>query len=238
MTRIALTVDKDRLLANRALMTPLLELPLEPMRHPQKKEVFARKFYYGLTAGAGFSAVKNSRLHKSGFDMGLLAGYRLRNRISLETGLLLVQKFYTTEGNDFSMEEVGSAMPAGMKLMEVEGSSRAVELPLHLRLDFLAGDRSRLSAATGFSSYWITNERNTYHAMMNGVAEKMYGNYDKDRRYFAASFDLALGYTPYVQNNVSIRIEPFLQIPIRGTGVGKLPVRSAGVRIGITRSPQ
>jgi hypothetical protein len=215
-----------------------IQLPLAPMGEKQKTAASSRKFYFGLTAGAGFSMVKNSGLQKSGFDVGLLAGYRPKSRVSLETGVLVVQKFYATEGKNFSMEEVGSAMPAGMKLMEVEGSSRVVELPLHLRYDFIADHRKRFFSTTGFSSFWVTKERNTYHAMMNGVPEKMYGAYSKDRRYFAAAFDLGLGYETHVQSNIAIRIEPYVQIPIRGIGVGKLPVRSAGVRLGITRPAQ
>ena len=193
-------------------------------------------FYYGVVSGVHINAVRNQGFKKAGFDVGVLAGYRFSSALSLETGLLFAKKFYWTSGKYFSLDEMRSTMPAGMELTEVHGSSRIVEVPLHLRYDLLMKHNHRLFTTAGFSSYIMTEENNQYYTMLNGIQGKVNTSYKKDRRYFAAAIDFGLGYERDLGKKSHIRMEPYLQLPIRGIGIGHLPVKSAGLRIVLTRS--
>lgn len=192
-------------------------------------------FYYGLVSGVDINTIKDQGFKKAGFDVGVLAGYRFSSALSLESGLLFAKKFYWTTGKYFSMDEMRSTMPAAMEMIEVHGSSRILELPLHLRYDLSIKDNHRLFSSAGFSSFIMTEENNQYHTLLNGTEGKMYSSYKKDRRYFAAAVEFGLGYEKDLGKKGHIRFEPYLQLPVRGIGVGHLPVRSAGLRIGLTR---
>ena len=192
-------------------------------------------FYYGVVSGVHLNGVKNQGFTKAGFDIGVIAGYRFSSSLSLETGLLFAKKFYWTSGKYFSLDEMRSTMPAGTEMIEVNGSSRTIELPLHLRYDLSIKHNHRLFTTAGFSSFIMTEEDNQYHTLLNGTEGKMYSSYKKDKRYFAAAVDLGLGYEKDLGKKSHIRMEPYVQLPIRGIGVGHLPVMSAGLRIVLTR---
>ena len=193
-------------------------------------------FYYGIVSGIHLNTIKGQEFEKTGFALGLAVGYRFNSTLSLESGLLVSKKFYWTRGDHFNMTEMEAAMPSGMEMIEVHGSSRIIEIPLHLRYDFSDKANHRFYASTGFSSYIMTKEDNQYHTMLNGTDGKMTGSYSQDRRYFAASFDMSMGYEKDLGVKSHIRVEPFLQLPIRGIGIGQLPVRTAGLRLSLTGS--
>ena len=198
---------------------------------------FSKKgFYYGIVSGVDINAVKDQGFKKAGFDVGVITGYRFNSALSIETGLLLAKKFYWTRGKYFSTEEMRSTMPAGTELIEVHGSSKVLEIPLHLRYDLSIKHNHRLFATAGFSSYILTEENNQYYTMLNGIQGKLNTSYKKDRRYFAAAIDLGLGYEKDLGKKSHIRFEPYLQLPVKGIGIGHLPVKSAGLRIAFTRS--
>lgn len=201
-----------------------------------KIKVLKKGFYYGMVSGVDINGVKDQGFKKAGFDVGVLTGYRFSSALSLETGLLFVKKFYWTPAKYFSMDEMRSTMPAGTELIEVHGSSRVLEIPFHLRYDLLMKHNHRLFTTAGFSSYIMTEENNQYYTLLNGIQGKMYGSYKKDRRYFAAAIDLGFGYEKDLGNKMHIRFEPYLQLPLKGIGIGHLPVKSAGLRIALTRS--
>jgi hypothetical protein len=204
-----------------------------------KKKRFASKgFYYGMNGGFNMNAVKDQGYKKRGFETGVVAGYRFGSPFSLETGVSFVKKYYWTGGKYFDAEEMKSTMPAGMEITELHGSTGIIVIPFHLRYDIINKRNHRFYSSTGFSSYIITNENNEYFTMLNGTSGKMNGNYPANRNYFAASIDVGLGYEKDIGRKNHLRHEPYLQLPIRGIGVGRLQVRTAGVRIAITRSAQ
>jgi hypothetical protein len=131
-----------------------------------------------------------------------------------------------------------AAMPSGMEITELQGSTGIIVIPFHLRYNIIHKRNHRFYSLTGLSSYVITNENNEYFTMLNGTSGKMNGNYTANRNYFAASIDLGLGYEKDIGKNNHLRLEPYLQLPVRGIGVGRLQVRTAGVRFAITRSAQ
>ena len=91
-------------------------------------------------------------------------------------------------------------------------------------------------SSAGISSYLLTSEKNDYLTLVNGTEQSMAGSYKKACRYFAATFDLSIGYEHTLGTTTRLRIEPYLQIPLKGIGVGSMPVKSAGLHIGLLRS--
>ena len=201
----------------------------------KKTGFYNRGFYYGVAAGREFNTIKNQEFKKAGWNIGVLAGYRFSKNVSVETGLLFSQKYYTTMGDHFSMKEIGPAMPAAMKIMAVDGYSKMIEIPIVLRYDFITNSKHSFFSSAGFSSYILTNENNQYHTTMNGTEQMMYGTYKNNKQYFAASVELGIGYAQNFGNKNNIRFQPYLQIPLKGVGVGALQITGAGLRVAITR---
>ncbi len=189
-------------------------------------------FYVGVAAGPDFSKVHSGSFGHSGFNAGLIAGYRLSKRISFESGISWNKKYYTSEGKNFHMDKVASSMPQGMIINNLESNNSFVEVPLKARFDFITGRDAAWFVAAGVSAYIITKERNMYQVTLNGDNKKMLGVYEKNNYGLPAVANFSLGYEKNILKNVDIRIEPYLKIPLRGMGVGSLPVTSAGLQLG------
>ena len=190
--------------------------------------------YIGVVAGPDFSKVRSGSFNNTGFDAGILLGFRLNRNLSFESGLLWNKKNYYSDGKNFSMDKVRSTMPSGMIINNLKSNSSVIEIPLKVRYDFISKNNSDLFVAGGVSSYIITKEKNIYNVTLNGNQEKLGGVYKKNSYGLPAVANVSIGYEHSVSKNLNIRIEPFLKIPLQGMGVGSLPVTSAGLQVGVT----
>jgi hypothetical protein len=196
-----------------------------------KKKTF---LYLGLIAGPQFNQVNDQGLSHTGWSLGLLAGWQISQKLSLESGVNFTLKQYNTRGEYFNMQEVSGSMPTGMEIVSLNGKSYVTEIPLMIKYDVLTSGNSRIFVSGGISSYILTKETNQYNAMLNGSPEKMTGNYTKTSSYYTASANFSAGYENQIGHGIRMRIVPYVQIPMAGVGVGSLHILSAGLNLGIT----
>ena len=190
-------------------------------------------FYVGLVAAADFNKVEAGSFSHTGFDAGLLVGYRVNSRLSFETGVIRNNKNYVSQGKDFNMNKIRSSMPAGMVVDNLQSKSSLIEIPLKVKYDVIAKRKSNVFIGAGVSSYIMTKEKNNYDVSLNGVQSKFEKVYTKNSYDVPAVANLSIGYEQSISNYLHLRIEPFLKIPIQGVGVGSLPITSAGLQVGI-----
>jgi hypothetical protein len=122
----------------------------------------------------------------------------------------------------------------GMKLESVQGNITIIEFPLLLKYNLVRGSQWNLFSTAGISSYSLAGETNNYQLLVNGTRQNMVSNYENGSRYFAAAVDLGLGYELRTSERLRLRLEPYLKIPLRGIGVGTVPVQSMGAHMGLT----
>jgi hypothetical protein len=198
---------------------------------------YKRGMHYGLLAGAGFTTVKSQSFTRPGFDIGLVAGYQFSQRSSVEINLLYSHKYYYTDGKYFSMDKMKNDMPPDMKLMSVKSNSSIFEIPLKFRYNIIQKNNSAVYASAGVSSYILVNEKNNYVTSTNGTMGNMQGNYTNTSAYFAGAFNISAGYAHTTCKNNTIRFEPYVTIPLKGIGMGDLPVTTSGVHVLFTIAP-
>jgi hypothetical protein len=46
---------------------------------------------------------------------------------------------------------------------------------------------------------------------------------------------LSMGVQQKIGNTISLRVEPYLKMPLKGLGIGSLPITSAGLNVGFTK---
>ncbi|MEO7766138.1 MAG: outer membrane beta-barrel protein [Ferruginibacter sp.] len=201
-----------------------------------KKENIKKQhgIYLGVMFGPSFNQIKTQGLKKPGFDIGIVAGYQINKSLSVETGLMYDRKYYFSSGKYFDMSKVRSSMPADMKVLSLEGNCAVFEIPAKIKYNLGSKGNTNFYSTAGISTYIITNEYNKYRAVTNGTEQNITGAYHTTSRYLAAALDLSLGYQSKISSSGSIRIEPYVQIPLKGIGVGSLPVMTVGLHIGFT----
>ena len=205
-------------------------------RESAKIDLNKRKtwFYLGVTAGPQFSEVRDQGFSSPGWSMGLLAGLRLGNKLSLESGINFSVKQYHTSGKYFNLQKISGAMPQGMELISMQGKSNVLEIPFMLKYDVMAVNKGRIFVSAGISSYILTKEANQYLAVVNGTRQNMSGNYTKSSNYYTASANFSVGYEYHTGNGIKVGLAPYLQIPMANFGVGSLPILSTGINLRIS----
>lgn len=215
----------------------LLPASTQPIGLPKTSNP-RKGFYFGITGGFTVNAIKDQGFDYTGFRTGMLAGYRFNTVLSLESGVRFSRKNYHTAGRYFNMDEMHKNAPAVTEVTKLQGSSQLFELPVLVRYDAWRKPGYRIFSTLGISSYLLTKETNRYDVIQNGSAQKMYATYKKDKVYTAAAIDLSIGFEKALNNRTNhVRVEPYLQLPLNGTGVGLLPIKTAGISIGITLGP-
>jgi hypothetical protein len=193
----------------------------------EKKKNKARGFYFGFTGGIEFGGVKQVYFNKPGLEAGVLAGYQFNNKLAVEASLLYNKKTYFCNGSNFTMDNAG--MPQNMKVVNLTGVCNSAEVPLWLVYNISNNKKSIVSISAGVSSFFNPGETNTYNTLVDGSPKKITSSYSKSSFYFASSADIALGFEKKLKNGNGLRIQPYVQLPMREVGVGKMMLTSAGV---------
>jgi Outer membrane protein beta-barrel domain len=189
----------------------------------------SRGLYAGLLAGPDLSMVKFQSVKQLGYSLGVLVGYRFNQRLAIETGLMWDKKYYYTNGEYFKIDNA----PPLSSSVTVNGNCSMLEIPLALRYDFASGKNHGFFIKAGLSSYLMKNQY--YTTKRNGMP---YGSWpvDSTMNYIFSIVQLSGGYEYSIGEKTKIRVEPYMNIPLKGLGEGNLPISSVGIYFGITYS--
>lgn len=197
----------------------------------QRKE----RFYIAPTAGFSVTSIKGQKLSDPGTDYGILAGIKFTPRIAVEAGVFSTRKNYFSEGSYYDKTRI--YMPANSKLTTVSGDCRMVELPFSIRYDFSPAKRAHWFATAGVSNYLMKKENYdyTYYYYSTNYYYTYHKSYEKSSRDWMSVLQLSGGYNYSLRSGLRLRLEPYLQLPLKGVGYGNLPLTSYGFRLGIEK---
>ena len=193
------------------------------------------KFYGTLYGSPEFSMVKFQKVSKPGYKIGIALGYRINSRVDAEIGIEREHINYYTDGKYF--DKTGLKLKDPVSLENVNGSSKLTSVPITVKYKFLIKNKSHLYAGVGADAILLTHTENYEYAVSkNGNEADRSKNYSSvtSPKYFTGVTMMA-GYETKLSNWCGITIEPYYQIPACKLGVGKLPVTSFGINIGIVK---
>jgi len=192
-------------------------------------------FYAGIIVGPDASTVKFQAIKGAGYSLGLLAGYSFSQHWSVEAGLLWDKKKYYTDGKYFNSSKAN--IPPYIQLQDMNGNCSMYEIPIDVKYDFAAKRNGNFFMTAGLSTYLMKNEAYDYSAVTNtGWMYNSSESYSNSSRDWFSILQLSAGYQKQIGAKTKIRVEPYFKIPMKGLGIGNLPITSAGMYIGITRS--
>ena len=117
----------------------------------------------------------------------------------------------------------------------VSASSKLTSVPITVRYNFSSKGYGHFFLSTGFNAVIITHSgQYKYSISKDGVEGNLSKNYSAVRspKYFSG-LNVSAGYETKLSNWCNIKVEPYYQAPINDFGVGRLPVSSFGIDIGI-----
>ena len=208
---------------------------LESIDHkskPNRKNNNERGLYGGITTGVDISSI-HFRSVRQGSTKGLIIGYAFNRKWSIESGLLWDTKRVYDNGTYFNPP--GYTPTTGVKITEVNGKSRLHELPINIKYTIIQG-KHNLFATAGISSYIMKVENYDYIYTQNSQpGGHNYLSYTNQTKNWFSVANFSLGYTHKLGEVGNIRVEPYIKLPIKDIGVGKMPIMSYGLNIGFTK---
>ena len=189
-------------------------------------------FYAGIISGVDLSSV-HFQAAKTGATMGFIIGYSFNKNWSVESGLLWDTKRVYDNGNYFNPP--GYIPTSGITIVAVNGKSRLYEWPVNLKYTIMSGKHSLFTTA-GTSSYFMRSENYDYeYTQNNQPGGHNYLSYTNATKDWFSVVNFSVGYTHRLSGNGSIRVEPYLKIPVKHIGTANMPVMSTGLNIGLTK---
>ena len=187
----------------------------------------------GFLTGPDFSTVKFQSVNKTGFSAGLLLGYSLSKKLTVETGVLWDKKFYYTDGEYFKPKN--AAIPSFINIEDVNGNCNMLELPVNIAYTIKSYNKSFLSVNAGISSYIMTNENYGYTFLRNGAENEWHLSYKNPSVNLLSVANIGFSYNAFITKSYLLRLQPYLKFPVNKLGMGRLPITSSGVYIVLTK---
>ena len=228
----SLAFDKKEIASLTLQSNTQKNLPLQHLDMPRRQG-----FYLGLVGGPLLTEVKNQGLKKSGFDLGLLAGYTLSKKFSIETGVLYTHQYYYVSGKYYN-EFAGINNAASL-----EGSRNAFEIPLTLKYNFIRKTGRNFYIAAGASTFVGVSDKVVIQVAEGTIPPSAHFDYGVTS-YLPAYVNISLGYEYKLGKSADIRLEPYFQIPLNSntgnsfkteSSGGSIQVFNAGIHIVISR---
>lgn len=199
----------------------------------KKEQSSSKSFFMTLLAGPDISTIRFQKITHTGFNIGVMAGYNFSKRFSLQTGLIYNKKTYYSEGAYFSTKKLD--IPQNYIIKTVDGSCQMYEVPLIAGYS-LSNKKNSVVLNAGISSYLMKGENYNYLVVHNGFGYAKSEKYKNRSVNVAAAVIGGLTLRNKLSQTTSLNLEPYFKIPLKGVGVGALPITSGGLNIGLTRN--
>ena len=194
-----------------------------------------KRFYAGIMGGVDMTTVKFQKVENYGHDYGILLGYRIHSKWSVETGLYRASRDYYSDGKYYNSKKI--YLPPNTKITEVSGNCLMWEIPVNVKYDFSKIKKHSWFAIAGMSSYLMKKEDYSYLYYYGGSGTSAWHDrsYKNASRNLFSVVNLSVGYSRSLGKVGDIRIEPYFKLPVSKMGVGEMPLMSAGLHVGFTK---
>ena len=211
--------------------SPVVTINKNEESTPQHKRIKSSKTLYGsIVIGSDMNTVKMQALSKPGITAGLKIGFQL-NKWALETGLLYDIKSYSSNGKYFDYK-----LYPNTKINNVSGTCNMYEWPVDIHYVFNPAGKHTFYISGGLSSYLMKRENYTYDYDWYGQSYYSNRTYNNSSNNFFSIINVSAGYQVKVGRTSILRFEPYGKLPIKGVGIGKLPLTSFGLNLVVSKN--
>lgn len=193
-----------------------------------------KTFYGALFFSPNFSAIKFQNVNSPGYKAGIALGYRLSTHFNVELGVQRVHTYFFTDAK--YLDESHLKYKPNTNIQSVNGKSKLTEVPFDIRYNF-SKTNDHFFTTIGATLARITHtEKYNYFIKKDGAPREVSKHFGAiTGTKFLSDVNFSMGYQTPVYGNVNLKVEPYYQIPLKGLGVGNLPVSNFGINVGIVK---
>jgi hypothetical protein len=196
---------------------------------------FANNFGVSMSAGPDISGVHENKIGRLTAIFGAGLNYSVSKNVSIRSGFYISKKIYSVDGNDYDLQ--GGNTGYG-HLQNVEANCMVYEIPVKLDYNFKRLKNHSWFISTGLSSYLMKKENYDYYykTPAGELYNKDYTIKNKNKHFFSV-LSFSAGYQYYLDNQFSIAAEPYINLPLKGVGEGKVKLNSGGILFTLKMKP-
>jgi len=197
-----------------------------------KKSFTKNKFSIETLLSIDATTVRLKYVDRISLGGGLLVGYHFSPKWSLHTGAIFTRKNYKSAGSDFNPPK--NSWLTYVQLEKVTGYCEMWDFPLLARMNIQNSKKKNWFISYGFSNYLMQQENYDYlYYNSVGVLYSRNGKYKNTVFQPFRILHFSSGFQYLIRKKLSIQIEPYAKIPIKGVGYGNLALSSFGVNFSV-----
>ena len=198
----------------------------------KKKPSTAAKFSLNFSFGPDVSSVGIDKPGKLKMQYGIGASYSFSERFGIRTGFFAGYKIYTADSADYHPPYTIN------NLQKIDANCFVYEIPVTLVYNFAASKKHNWFVSGGVSSYIMKKETYEYYYKTPLGQPQYYSHtYKNKNSHLFSVINISGGYQHNFTDCFSIMAEPYVKIPAKGIGVGKVKLNSTGVLFTVGFKP-
>ena len=198
---------------------------------------FGKSFSFQLSAGPDVSFVNLKNIGKVQPVFGAGISYAINKNFAIRSGFYVARKIYKADPSDYHPSTTGfwDYYP---DLDFIDANCKIYEVPIIINYVFNKTPKHQWFASAGVSSYFMNSEDYTY-INKPGYMQPRDNNYQikNENQHYLASLRLSAGFEKKLSNKISITAEPYMNIPLKGIGYGKVKLYSTGILFSVGIKP-
>ncbi len=190
-------------------------------------------FAIGLTIGPDFSTAGSlADFYMPGYKIGAMVEYNRNRSFGISVGLIYSKVNYTANGSEYKPPY--GFWKYGIIPQETVAACAILSIPVRVKYNFTHLSNSRFYVTAGVSSYIMMNEAYRFNYAQND-ASNLPQNWEGQTgtKHWISNATLSIGYEFDLNKTLSLRIEPYLNIPLREVGRGNVELFSTGSLISL-----
>jgi hypothetical protein len=201
------------------------ELPAVKIKLGRK---ILKNFSFSLGLSPDYSSVMSSKMGQRGGNYQFLVDYSLGKRTHIKGGIIRSKKYYDAYPEDY-VWPVKWGIPSS-PLKEIEATCDMLDFPLVFTRDLVVRKNNMVFSSLGLTSYKMMNEKYIYLYENDSDPNLKRRKWEGSSGFFAMSvINFSLGYERKISKNLSIQFEPFVKMPIKNVGFGKVKLLTTGM---------
>ncbi len=198
---------------------------------------YLSKLYFLVSVARDQSTIEKLAVNKNlSTVVGVGAGYRIKDRLSVQTGFYSGRKIYQAGPGDYKARP-GSYWDT-VNMIRINANCLVFDIPLSVRYEMLQSKNLNFYTVAGLSSFLMKSETYDYHYRYyyNGAYRRAQRTYTGNKHFLSVA-NLSIGMEHKLPGGFYLQAEPYVKIPLTGVGEGKVNLYSAGLQIGLKYQP-
>ena len=163
---------------------------------------------------------------------GIKFGLDVGKKSNVTTGIYYSNQNHTTPGNSYkNLNGYWNARTQGLVPQSVTAKNKVLEMPVQMTTKISDKERTDLYVGLGVNNTVTFHEKHEFNFTDPHYYGEQQWQVKKDNFQPLSSAKLIAGFETDIGKNVQLQVEPFVDIPLKGTAWGELELVNKGVAL-------